>query len=435
MKRLIILTTAMFLLIINQLRAEDEIIWSKARTDLGLEWIINAVFSPDDSKVIITDANGKVIEVDPSTGELIRERPEFHGLIKFSDDGKYVFTHDYKKVDYETGEVIGQCLLNGEPLETFTEMDISDKAGLLIGIYRAKTQFPLDWGKMIYIFDLNTFELIDTLGIEYNNFRKIAFIDDGRHFRTVSDYDVDPSKTFEDKVVTMVWDAKTLDTLYEKPDLYGTLSYSPDGKWLASINENIILLFDSESLTKVNELIYTPSKSTIKNLDFSHDSQYLLTGPHNDSSPEKPFQNSIVIFDVLSGNEELVYKYNWMDDFVFNKLVYSSKGDYILAYHRDHFYLLNDLLSSVMNPLNDDYVAIYPNPTTGLISIDSQQLELGKLKIELCDFNGKLKEILFDDFYKGNPLSFDISRLPGGVYFLNIIQENSTQTYKIIKEK
>ena len=73
---------------------------------------------------------------------------------------------------------------------------------------------------------------------------------------------------------------------------------------------------------------------------------------------------------------------------------------------------------------------IYPNPTTGELTINNEQLTINR--IELYDVTGKK---LFEE--KENLtvlLSYDLTVFPAGIYFIKIQTENGTVLKKIIKQ-
>ena len=74
-------------------------------------------------------------------------------------------------------------------------------------------------------------------------------------------------------------------------------------------------------------------------------------------------------------------------------------------------------------------VSIFPNPNEGVVNID-----LGKLKgvsIKVFNICGQLVEII--DPYKCENISFDIKG-SSGMYFIEVISENKSATFKVIKE-
>jgi hypothetical protein len=80
----------------------------------------------------------------------------------------------------------------------------------------------------------------------------------------------------------------------------------------------------------------------------------------------------------------------------------------------------------------DNSILIYPNPTSGKLTIQNKNLRLTNIEIEI--FN-----VIGENIYKSQSSSqqfiIDISSEPSGVYFLKIIsQDGSLAVKKIIKE-
>lgn len=74
---------------------------------------------------------------------------------------------------------------------------------------------------------------------------------------------------------------------------------------------------------------------------------------------------------------------------------------------------------------------IYPNPTTGIITITSQR-NLGEAKLELVDINGRT--VLKRSTNLSRNVELDISSLQSGIYVLKIVGEYGSTNHKIIKE-
>lgn len=85
---------------------------------------------------------------------------------------------------------------------------------------------------------------------------------------------------------------------------------------------------------------------------------------------------------------------------------------------------------SLMDHVNESKFKVYPNPTTGLISIDSDVYH-NKIKINLKNILGQIIMKKEYDYIKNINLDFDGS--PGN-YFLEIISDNTITTMKIIKK-
>lgn len=82
------------------------------------------------------------------------------------------------------------------------------------------------------------------------------------------------------------------------------------------------------------------------------------------------------------------------------------------------------------NSKND--IRIYPNPTSSVINVTALQpsLSFGN-KIDVLAITG---ELIFSENLNKKITSIDLSQYPTGVYILNISSNNSTRSYKVIKE-
>lgn len=72
---------------------------------------------------------------------------------------------------------------------------------------------------------------------------------------------------------------------------------------------------------------------------------------------------------------------------------------------------------------NSDIVKIYPNPTTGKITIGAEGIE----KIEVMNLQGK-------QIYSGKENEIDLSQEPDGIYIIKVITDKQTLTRKLIKQ-
>jgi hypothetical protein len=86
-------------------------------------------------------------------------------------------------------------------------------------------------------------------------------------------------------------------------------------------------------------------------------------------------------------------------------------------------------------------LSVYPNPTSGQFKVQSSKFKVEGGKIELVDLNGR---VVMEAGKKGSGeagmpgsgdagISFDISDLPAGIYFVRISSLNSLVLKKIVK--
>ena len=80
--------------------------------------------------------------------------------------------------------------------------------------------------------------------------------------------------------------------------------------------------------------------------------------------------------------------------------------------------------------LADEEISIYPNPTTGIFSIDSYKEKI--VSISISDVSGKtIKSV---DQKESNHYNLDLSESPVGCYFVYVLTENSSIVKKLIKK-
>lgn len=417
----------------------DEIKWLKLRTEIGLEEIINAVFVPGDTSILVTDANFKLVELDASSGIVKRIIPNISGVIKFSDDKQFVYTYGWEKVKWPTGEVIGKY-----PVSFTTnsiDFKINEKAGKFIGTVYGAPQYPWLWEKGVWILNINTFQLIDTLGFEKNYYYRVQITDDGKYFITNSLYIPDYTHPEYNQYIQKIWDLNNLDTVPNDSPInkinnqLSTIKTSPDGNWLCSVGGSLVTVFDNNTFEKKYEWRVAPDSSgSLSAIDISADSRYLVTSGYSGLSINSKDLANVRIWDLTNG--QLAYKYNNGSEGIDQGFLrFNNSGNSLIGYGPGAIIIYNNMLTSVPDNPNPSEPVIYPNPTTGEVILKSSYFQQGLLKIELYDLNGNLLKILFDGVYVQDDLRFDISFVSSGIYILKTNQNNTVKTFKVIKGK
>jgi hypothetical protein len=91
-------------------------------------------------------------------------------------------------------------------------------------------------------------------------------------------------------------------------------------------------------------------------------------------------------------------------------------------------------LTGINETLNGNMVGIYPNPTTGKITLNTSALTSSSLKVTLSDAIGKI--VLARNFrLPAHEQSLDLSGLNNGVYLININDGNGSFTQKLVLNK
>lgn len=81
---------------------------------------------------------------------------------------------------------------------------------------------------------------------------------------------------------------------------------------------------------------------------------------------------------------------------------------------------------------NNNKVSIYPNPTSGIINVNFDNLINDEMNIQITNSIGQL---LFNEKVKTIHSTYNLQKLPAGLYFVNIVKNNKVVAIqKIIKE-
>ncbi len=91
----------------------------------------------------------------------------------------------------------------------------------------------------------------------------------------------------------------------------------------------------------------------------------------------------------------------------------------------------NQLLSDVNNIENNHKIKIYPNPCGNVFRVDFSVLS-GPVNIQITDVSGHIIQTKRSE--NETFTDFNITNLPGGLYFVKILTNNSTYIKKLIKQ-
>ena len=90
-----------------------------------------------------------------------------------------------------------------------------------------------------------------------------------------------------------------------------------------------------------------------------------------------------------------------------------------------------DFVDGIQDPSQNGF-AIYPNPSTGLITVTSQFVENagnGTVNFELCDLTGK---VIYSKQLTQNLTTMDLSGIMKGVYVARLVSRMGVATRKLI---
>lgn len=150
---------------------------------------------------------------------------------------------------------------------------------------------------------------------------------------------------------------------------------------------------------------------------------YIGSGNFNDFWEYNPTTDQWLQIANLSGT----WRYNAVG-FSIGTKGYLGTG-YVPVYYSDDFYEFTPDSIIGINEIHPScFISVYPNPTNGKISVESNSLNN---YVMLFNEIGKL---ILHDTVRASHFSIDISNLANGVYFLTIIQNDKQIHQKIFKE-
>jgi hypothetical protein len=88
------------------------------------------------------------------------------------------------------------------------------------------------------------------------------------------------------------------------------------------------------------------------------------------------------------------------------------------------------VVTAVIETDNYSSLQVYPNPTTGELKVENEELRVKK--IEISDLMGRTIKV--SPCVCPTKITIDISHLPVGMYFVRIQTETGTITRKIVKQ-
>jgi hypothetical protein len=84
--------------------------------------------------------------------------------------------------------------------------------------------------------------------------------------------------------------------------------------------------------------------------------------------------------------------------------------------------------------VNDDAVSIYPNPVQGMIYLELADAGASILSVRLIDEMGKVMKVI-NGMDQQSPLALNISDVPNGIYFAEVISTSGRSMEKILVQK
>ncbi|MCK4452824.1 T9SS type A sorting domain-containing protein, partial [candidate division WOR-3 bacterium] len=75
--------------------------------------------------------------------------------------------------------------------------------------------------------------------------------------------------------------------------------------------------------------------------------------------------------------------------------------------------------------------AVYPNPTSGLLTIQLHSSQKQKIELDVYDESGRFVQCIYNGYIQERTRAMNI-KLPAGVYFLRLRNELNTEFKKLV---
>ncbi len=160
------------------------------------------------------------------------------------------------------------------------------------------------------------------------------------------------------------------------------------------------------------------------------DGGYIITGSTESFSTGGGYDVYLIKIDTY-GNQQWYKTFGSINNDYGYSVQQTFDGGYIICGIRnENIYLIKTDINGNTTNINEidiskliSKVDIYPNPTTGLVSIKAERIK----SIEVINLQGK-------QIYTGKENQIDLSTQPKGIYIIKVITDKQTITQKLIKQ-
>ncbi len=430
MKRCLLLTVTLLILMSNFGIAESDTVWVKK---IGSE-VLQVKFSPDGQFIYAGAVGRKLMKLSTETGEILREHEGVtidlnarYIPLDISSDGTFLISGDYDNKmivwDAQTGNILKTLNTNysNNQNNKFNVVSISKDMRFVIAtnMYWQSSEIFVN---SLLIWDYQSGELLKE--IQSRHLTKVEISPDNQYFAV--SYERSEGSTILPSEIDLyemgTWN-KVI-TLGKHGTKVSDISFSPDGSLLASCGwDGIIKIWDVEQKNMVSEIkdeFYGYSVGFIDN------NKIIYGGGFFD-------QKFMKIFDIQSnilGKLKIDHPVD-MDINNSKHFCIVANSDYILLF--DYLKIITGIGLTETNVKD----LIKPNPTNNISEINFFLPFSGNTFISINDANSSVIEILFNGFLEHgqHKLQWIPKGVPSGIYFCNITAKNFSKTLKIILEK
>lgn len=425
-------------------------VWYKAVPSAGVETV---TFSHNSRWIMVWPAQEDSMVYETNTGNLVKARiPSYVQYPFFSLDDSHVFgmtgnrianinlTTGIDEPKFEPADSIlttravlsedGRYILSGTINNKILVWDT--QTGKIV---KSKRLYPDNYDHMS-IDSTDFFAEIQQIGItcdnskivvkEFSNFRKLRYRYEEKG---------QPKAKYDTKMFMKlnVYDFNSLDSvgcLFNAPVVayFGYFVLSHDCLKIAfrfQDNNYAVRVYDFNSMQELTKLNFSGIART--NIKFTPDNKYIV-------SASGMQVDNLIIWDVLTG-KALVQRPNasyWTVD-VSNDL----DGQYIASSGLYDLIIFKFPILGISSPSGNSKEILYPNPSTGILTVNLNLPVTSSLMIDLTDLNGKLTANVYQQLTEQgiSNIQIDLSGYANGTYLLRLRATNYEKVYKVIITK
>ena len=440
MKQLIIFIMLIMLLTIAKTKSAEIIpIWNQGS---GAGDIQDIEFLKGHSEFVLlvgVGSNAQLQVRTTETGELLNTIP-----VGTSTNSKIVITPDSTRIIHLNGgiahvrnisenfSVEGYFGVDSDSIiYGFTDIAIDPIRPLAyVTVYGWKGVHPnITTKSKVSVYNYETKEFIqDLTELGDYEYSVIEVSDDGKYLATLND----------GKAYLKVWDLETMELIVDEKlyaDNQENLCQSQDIKFLKSNNHQLYISGTFTQEVYANkwhgtfsfDLVERKRNLLIPDKIYSSENLILLD---NETRIFNSSRTRIGVMNIINSELEI---YGLPPDEVYSTIViYSSDFNYFIGIERDNISKFQyDSQTSVKNSYEEEII-ISPNPTNSFVNIELNCVE-PIINYQINDINGLIVYQSSIQNQVGN-LKVDFSSYPIGIYFLTLNCNNTTKTYKLVKE-
>jgi WD40 repeat protein/ABC-type sugar transport system substrate-binding protein len=322
------------------------------------ERLYAAAISPDETSILTGSDRGNLLLRNLETGEIIRQFSAGEAAINslaFSPDGQTVVTGSQDNAvilwNVATGEESGRLEGHLAPVRSV----VYSPDGTLIasggGNIQISEDRPVD--NEIILWNAADGSLLRRLSGHTASVRGLAFSPDGKWLVSGGD---------DGKVI--LWDVLTgtaLHTMIGHGDAVLTVAFSHNGtRVLSGSRDHTLILWNADTGALISRL--RGHDTSVRSVVFSPDDTHALSGSGNIFDPARPVDNSLILWDLSSGEE--IRRFNGHGAPI-RKVLYSRDGSWAVSAGDDNLLIKWRIhtLSEFIDWIYAGYEVVCPPPT------------------------------------------------------------------------